>query len=162
MDVISAVILPKPVLKQVRFGANLRPTVKAKMDGRPGWLTYLASDICFICFLAGHRSANCQHQSRQVRDSEFAKWVLENFKRVAEEQRIYLRSIGRVPVEVLLEEARKEGADASAQRWRKCTLLGGFREYRGARLLRIRTCTRIRETEEGDTANRGRTRAPWP
>ncbi len=70
VDVISAVIPPKPVLKQVRFGANSRPPVKAKVDGRPGWLTNLASDICFICFLAGHRSPNCQHQSRQVRDPE--------------------------------------------------------------------------------------------
>ncbi len=105
MDVISAVIPPKPLLKQVRFGANPRPPDKAKVDGRPGWLTNFESDICFICFLAGHRSPNCQNQ---VRDLEFEKWVLANFNRLAEEQRSYLSSIGRVPVEVLLEEARRE------------------------------------------------------
>ncbi len=70
------------------------------------------TDMCFTCFLTGHKSANCQHQWRQVRNPKFAAWVLGNYNRLAQDQRAYLLSIGCVPVEILLEEAHKAGREA--------------------------------------------------
>ncbi len=79
---------------------------------RPGWYVNAPTHACITCFLSGHKIPNCQHQSKQVRDSKFAAWVPGNYNRLSEDQRAYIRSIGRAPVEIPLEEAQEAGREA--------------------------------------------------
>ncbi len=81
----------------------------------------VATDVCFICFLGGHRSPNCQHQGRQVRDAAFAEWVLGNYNRLSAEQRAHLRSIGRLPLESSSRRRGRRETNRSAPSLRGCT-----------------------------------------
>lgn len=53
------------------------------------------NDICFNCYIEGHRSPDCPHKDRIVHDPPFLKWISENFHRLANWQRGWLDSIGR-------------------------------------------------------------------
>eukprot|EP00171_Calliarthron_tuberculosum_P006919 IDg6919t1 len=53
--------------------------------------------VCFICFITGHRSSQCPHVNRMTNDAAFRKWAYENFTKLKEWQKMWLKSIDRSP-----------------------------------------------------------------
>jgi len=54
--------------------------------------------VCFTCFRVGHRSTDCQHRLRVSNDAQFVNWQCENFQKLEEWQKMWLKSINREPV----------------------------------------------------------------
>ena len=52
-------------------------------------------DICFTCYIVGHRSPSCTHADRVANDEPFQRWTLANYHRLQEWQRMWLNSINR-------------------------------------------------------------------
>lgn len=55
----------------------------------------IIGDICFTCYIEGHRSPECPQKDRMVLDPLYLKWVSDNFNRLANWQQGWLESIGR-------------------------------------------------------------------
>lgn len=63
---------------------------------RQGTIPYFP-DVCYECFVPGHRKPNCPHLNRSILDVAFRNWVSENFSRLETWIQERLRSLGRAP-----------------------------------------------------------------
>lgn len=90
---------------------NERNLARPRRDGPQGQPRDVRMpDICFECFQKGHRRPKCPQNARLVKDSAYEAWVCENFRRLTPAHQRYMRSLGRIPVGILLAEARAAGA----------------------------------------------------
>lgn len=57
-------------------------------------------DVCYECFVPGHRKPNCPHLNRSSLDVAFRNWVFANFARLETWVQERLRSLGRAPLDL--------------------------------------------------------------
>lgn len=110
MSIIPGVRSKAPVQPRSRIaGAGPHRREQARQGWR-GKQTASLPDVCFKCFLQGHRSPECPNGNRVVRDPAFERHVFSNFSKLSQQQQERLRAINRLPLQLLLQEAHATGA----------------------------------------------------